>query len=282
MIPSVFAPRALDIVKTMFNEYLETREKEVIDFQNDETIQFGWSLLLIKDVNSRLEVQGPVPGEMPMRFVPDCSHSLNLMAKQRYICDSFKQQIELCNARQSAIVVKDLASCKHIFMNRAEGENGGASGWFIGAKDSQADSENADDFELKSLWEISCLYPQTIEFFLLPENWQVLLAESPIVLNDYKPAEWLEDSYFDQKFAPQKPESNQDRIATTTELNPIASGKRTAKLLWILGAIFGVLGFLFVTEELFLGLGFFAVFAVFVALGIWFNKPADQGRNPQT
>jgi hypothetical protein len=200
MIPEVFAPSAANIVKEIFSQYLKTETLKGVEFINNETIQFGWSWLLVKKDNASFEINAPTPGVMPMRFVPDCSESLNLTARQRYICDSFNQGIESCNARQSAIVVKDLASCNSIFMNRIDFESGGTSGWFIGARDSKADSQNANDLELMSLWEISCLHPKTLDFFFLPVNWQVVFAERPCVLNDFEPEEFLEDSYFSIKY----------------------------------------------------------------------------------
>ena len=65
-----------------------------------------------------------------MRFVEDSSDALNMILTQRYVCDSFGVECGWCNAVQSAVVVKDLADCKKIFMNRTEQEDGRASGWY--------------------------------------------------------------------------------------------------------------------------------------------------------
>jgi hypothetical protein len=129
----------------------------------------------------------PQIGNMPMKFLCDCSDALNLILTQRYICDSFGVECCWCNARQSAIVIKDIADSKEIFMNRTDVEDGSVSGWFFGAQDSKLDVNEATNLELKNLWELSCQFPDSKDFFLLPAGWQVVFERSPIVLGISSP-----------------------------------------------------------------------------------------------
>jgi hypothetical protein len=133
---------------------------------------------------------------MPMRFVEDSSDALNLILTQRYVCDSFGVECGWCNAVQSAVVIKDLADCKRIFMNRTEQEDGRASGWFFGASDSKLDANDAHNLLLKSLWELSCDLPESRDFFLLPHGWQVALEDRPVVLQDFNVAGAQPNSYY--------------------------------------------------------------------------------------
>ena len=135
-----------------------------------------------------------------MRFIEDCSDALNLILTQRYVCDSFGLECGWCNAAQSAVVIKDLKACKRVFMNRMEQENGSDSGWFFGASDSSLEVNDPNNLERKSLWELACLLPQSRDFFLLPQSWQVVFEERPVLLHDFKAASAQPNSYYDKRY----------------------------------------------------------------------------------
>ena len=69
--------------------------------------------------------------------------------------------------RNQPLWIKDLANCKRIFINRTDQESDRASGWFCGASDSKLDVNDAQNLEQKSLWELSCDFPQLRDFFPL-------------------------------------------------------------------------------------------------------------------
>lgn len=195
-MPRIIANGAMEPVLGAFNEFLEQPEKT---FQAGELIQFGWAWFRLDELDSELIVTTPELGSVSWRFVDDCSDSLNIVLRQRYICDSFGVDIQQCHARHSAIVPLDLGGCNEIFINRTDEADANASGWFIGAVDSSADPENPEHFELKSLWEISCIYPFITEYLCLPVNWQVFFDDAAIVLNDFAEVDCLPNSYFAQK-----------------------------------------------------------------------------------
>jgi hypothetical protein len=181
----------------MLSNFLQSRIAEGAEFKIGHTIQCSWMWFRVgTDERGQPMVLAPQRGIMPMNFVTDSSDALNLILIQRYMCDSFGVECGWCNAAQSAIVVKDLATCKKIFMNRMEQENGQASGWFFGASDSKLDPKVVHNFELKSLWQLSCELPESRDFFLLPQGWQVVLEDRPVVLRDFKVASALPNSYY--------------------------------------------------------------------------------------
>ena len=169
--PQVHAPDAIAPTIDMLTKFLASRIEAGVSLKSGQSIQCSWMWLKIgEDQNGATAVLAPKFGAMPMEFLPDCSDALNLVLTQKYTCDSFGIECSPCSAVQSAIVVKDLAECKKVFMNRTDDEYGHASGWFFGASDSKLDVNLPGSLELKSLWELSCDYPLARDFFLLPPS----------------------------------------------------------------------------------------------------------------
>jgi hypothetical protein len=180
----------------MLRDFLEGKV-----FTVGQTIQCSWMWFKVgTDEHGKSEVLAPTLGVMPMDFAPDCSDALNLVLTQRYVCDSFGVECSWCNAAQSAIVVKDIAACGEVFMNRTEDQHGNISGWFFGASDSKLDVNDPENLELKSLWQLSCEHPESRDFFLLPAEWQVAFEERPVVLRNTNLATARPDSYYAAKY----------------------------------------------------------------------------------
>jgi hypothetical protein len=199
--PRIHAPKAVAPAVEMFSNFLQSRIAEGAEFKIGHAIQCSWMWFKVgTDERGQPTVLAPQTGVMPMNFVADSSDALNLILTQRYVCDSFSVQCGWCNAAQSAIVIKDLAGCKSIFMNRTEQEDGRTSGWFFGAADSKLDSDDVHNLELKSLWQLSCELPESRDFFLLPQGWQVVFEDRPVVLRDFKVASALPTSYYAARY----------------------------------------------------------------------------------
>ena len=198
--PRINAPRAIAPAVEMLRSYLQSRIAEGVMFTCGQTIQFSWMWFQVGSERDELVIRGPKSGVMPIEFTTDCSDALNLVLTQRYVCDSFDANIGWCSAVQSAIVIKDIAQCRQIFMNRMEEQEGNVSGWFFGATDSQLDANDAESLELKSLWELSCDIPASADFFLLPSGWQVSFNERPLVFQGSKFVSARSDSYYAAKY----------------------------------------------------------------------------------
>lgn len=198
--PKLHSPKAITPVRDMFENFLDTQLAQGKQFEVGQLIQCSWMWFKVGGNSQAQEILAPKLGLMPMEFTPDCSEALNLVATQRYICDSFGVEWQGCNARQSVLAIKDIEHCKEIFMTREGNEDQHISGWFFGAQDSQLDANNPDHLEQRSAWELTCLWPQVLEFFLLPSNWQVVFESKPVVLKDYEPVPAQKDSYFAKKY----------------------------------------------------------------------------------
>lgn len=199
--PQIHAPNAIAPALGMLSDFLQSRVAEGVEFKIGQTIQCSWMWFKVgTDGRGEPAILAPQTGIMPMRFDIDSSDALNLILTQRYVCDSFGVECSWCNAVQSALVVKDLATCKQIFMNRTAQEDGRTSGWFFGASDSKLEANEAANLELKSLWELACSLPESRDFFLLPQGWQVVLENHPTVLQDFRVASPRPNSYYVSRY----------------------------------------------------------------------------------
>ena len=199
--PHLHAPTAIAPAIEMLTGFLESRIEAGASFQSGQTIQCSWMWFKVgEDETGRSVVLAPRAGVMPMDFVPDCSEALNLVLTQRYVCDSFGLESCACSAIQSAIVIKDLARCREVFMNRIDPENGHSSGWYFGAFDGEVDVNDPENLQLMSLWELSCHFPLSRDFFILPQGWQVVLDQKAEVLKDFERAVPEAGSYYARRY----------------------------------------------------------------------------------
>ena len=199
-IPEIFAPHAIEPAYKLLKNYLEQRANAIEKYSNDELLQMSWMFFMIKEINGKMKILSPEFGVMPINFIDDCSDGLNLVVKQKYLVESFVSELSGCNYRQSALVIKDIDKCNNVFMNRLGCEEQSESGWYFGAEDTSLDANNPENLEFISLWELFCRYPLSGDFFLLPAGWQVVLADTPIVLNDFSEAKYQKDSFYEQKY----------------------------------------------------------------------------------
>ena len=199
--PRINAPGAIAPAVEMLRGFLDSQIAAGTKFQFGQTIQCGWMWFKIgADGNGDPIITAPKTGSMPMQFSTDCSDALNLVLTQRYVCDSFGVESDNCHAVQSAIVIKDIAYCKKVFIDHMDDPQANASGWFFGASDSKLDANDPNNLELRSLWQLACEFPRSRDFLLLPVGWQVLFDERPIVFCDHERMTPIVGSYYAEKY----------------------------------------------------------------------------------
>jgi len=198
--PRFQAPDAIEPACSLLQDFLEQTVSSGAQFRAGELIKLSWSWLKVEDEGGDLKITAPKPASLPMEFIDDCSDALMLTVQQRYVTDSFDAGFEGCNARQHAIIIRDLFDCEQWFLNRMDPEKDASSGWFVGAFDSNRTPDTPDDLELISLWELYCRKPLMAEFFLLPVGWQVVFDELPVVCFQEQAVKPQPGSYFELKF----------------------------------------------------------------------------------
>jgi uncharacterized protein YegJ (DUF2314 family) len=193
-VPGAFAPSAIADSRDVLVEFLTESVSQGVVFNPGESIRYGWMWFIISD-DVTMAVEAPQLFKTPFEFQPDVSDALNLVLRQRYVCDSFGLEMLMCNFRQTCVCLKGLKPGDSIFMNRTDLAKDHVSGWYVGSNDSELDPNDVDNLELRSLWEITCDFPQVAEFWMLPLNWQVVFEPDPVVLNDFSPVEARQGSY---------------------------------------------------------------------------------------
>ena len=188
-IPAIKAPTALPEALETFEEFLG----EIADFGGEfipgEMFRFSWVLLQVDEGENGPQIMAPKFGVYPFEYLEDCSEALNIVARQRFMADSFGVSVGRCTAIQAAITVKDLDECSNWVMTRVGREGDSVSGWSFVAEDSKLDPEVQENLELRSLWDLYSKRPELGEFCLLPQG-----------MKDGKVVTAEEGSYFAQKF----------------------------------------------------------------------------------
>ncbi|MFT5128529.1 MAG: hypothetical protein ACI8W8_002140 [Rhodothermales bacterium] len=200
MRPEIHAPDAIEPALDMLESFIATRLEEGAGFEPGETILCGWMWFLVEEAGGKPTVVAPELGVMPMQFQANCSNALNMVLGQRYLCDSFGLSYGWCDARQAALCIKGIGECEEVFMNRQGESKDQDSGWYFGASDNPRDPNEPGSLEWRSLWELSCLFPRALEFFLLPPGHQATLHGRLAVLHDFEPLTPKPESYFATKY----------------------------------------------------------------------------------
>ena len=198
---SISAPNVLPAWLQETEGILQEMVRAGAVFTDGQTLQMGWMWFTFLEVEGKLCLHGPEAGTMPFRMTRDCSEALTTVMMQKFVNESFGAALTECDACQSAILLKGLDRKDGLFMNRLEAANGSDSGWFIGAQRGDRDVNAPGNLERRSLWEISCLFPESLYFWMLPRSWQVVFADIPVVLADFQVKPALPGSLFALKYA---------------------------------------------------------------------------------
>ncbi|WP_269542033.1 immunity protein Imm33 domain-containing protein [Cerasicoccus fimbriatus] len=199
--PTFSAPTAISQIAMSLARFIDTQFEAGAKFEAEQYLQFGWMQFKIEDFDGELQILAPAPGKSPIEFQPDCSDALNLILRQRYVCDSFGVEMLECHLGSSIICIRDFEVRNKLFIDRLDAPKEHASGWFLGAQDSELSPNEAENLELRSLWEIACRYPDFVDFFLLPQHWQVILEDDgPVVSRAYEKATAKPGSYYADKY----------------------------------------------------------------------------------
>lgn len=197
MTPRIHAPSAIPQIKSILQDYFEKKIKAGVTFREGEIIRFGWFFFKVMGTDDDgLEIYGPDLRAFPMEWERDISLPLNLALVQKYVPESYNLKAEAANLDQNAIVSKSFGTRTDYFLNRVEPANEKQSGWFVGFLDDPLDMSDASNLTSMSLYELSLKIPDSVRFWLLPANIQVLNpGDNAIILENFKELEPEKDSY---------------------------------------------------------------------------------------
>ncbi|MEM9802495.1 MAG: hypothetical protein AAGA20_19355 [Planctomycetota bacterium] len=189
-IPAIEAPGAPEHVLEPLREWIDEATRTGSAFQPDEEFQYAFIRFRVEKRGGRLRVLAPTLGRPALLLSEDCSEALRLIARQQALMTRFGLEGSPCNSRQTALVVRDLDSCKSLFIERLAESVDDQSGWYFGAHDTELDVCDPANLANVSIWDVIGKRAEIAPYLLLPPNWQVSFhGEKPIVMRDREPVE---------------------------------------------------------------------------------------------
>jgi len=159
---------ALSVNLRSFLEWIESEVAGGRRFLPEHTIQFGWSILQIRQrTDGTLGLFEPDFKSMPIVFVDSVANTLLHLLIQKSVAESLglDQEIEIPSLLQSSIVCDDFGSTEGFVMSRVT-PKGNDSGWFFGCDNPAHDHQSHEALRRVSIYEAVTRYDDRIFPFL--------------------------------------------------------------------------------------------------------------------
>jgi len=143
--------------------YFETQAQAGTRFQDGQTVELGWSLLLLRQIEGHLEVFEPDFDSMPIRWCKGVNNTVRHLHLQRAVCDLFDCEPLFPTIRHAGIISPNFLSCRDYTMSR-DVPSGSDTGWVF-AEWGYAESEG----QFCSLYQLALQKVEIVPFLALPE-----------------------------------------------------------------------------------------------------------------
>ncbi len=158
--------------------------------KDDETLQFGFSLLRFCLRDKILSIEGPDYTSIPFTWTKNLSRSLLAFSEQKYTVESFELNPEYSKLQDTATVGVDFEK-EPFMMRRYEPAKGTRdSGWFIGSSRDEIDNNDPKNLSAKSLYEVVLKQPKALPYLLFPQESIIVFEDGNI--NVMKDDDYLE------------------------------------------------------------------------------------------
>lgn len=145
-----------------------------------ETVEYGWFIFRIVSNGDDIDIETLDFNEMA-KFTKDISIAADIHYNQMQVLKKYNENPERCNLQQYAVISNSLESnSNEIFMNRAQPNNENDSGWFVGVQDDMLDVNLPENLRLISLYELSLMHKELLPYWLLPQNYTIMLNSDNI------------------------------------------------------------------------------------------------------
>ena len=173
-------------------DYFSNAIRDGIKFKHEETVQFGWSLILLKeDVSGDLEIQEPDFCSMPIVWVSGANNTLRQLTLQREVCAQLDLTPEFPSLRQSGIIPPGFLNSSSGFEMVRDAASGNDSGWVF-----YNEARDGIKAEHCSLFQISLTHKAIIPFLALPPETCATYSTSNINILSNKKKVSSEDNKF--------------------------------------------------------------------------------------
>ena len=146
-----------------------------VEFNDDQTLQLGWTVLKCRVANARLRLLAPDMRSFPIRFQADMTQAVWAAFKHREVPASFNvptDSLDIPSLGQSALVGPrfDEFPC---LMERSLPNATTDSGWTFNSMRPDVDNNNPAELKLLSLYEIALKNPLCLRYLSLPPGFLV-------------------------------------------------------------------------------------------------------------
>ncbi|MGN4191832.1 MULTISPECIES: immunity protein Imm33 domain-containing protein [Burkholderia] len=163
--PNIVVPMEDDLefgAQAILN-YFEDQIRQGAIFREGETVQIGWSILMLKaGAGETLETWEPEFSSMPISWIRGANTTYRHLMVQKEVCSQFGVEPDYPSLRQAAVVSSEFSSSNEFFMVR-EPEDASNSGWVLTSR--RGADANA---EFRSLFEMAIKARRIIPFLALP------------------------------------------------------------------------------------------------------------------
>lgn len=167
-------PETADFLIGWLTDWLEVYVSSGVSFADDQTFQFGWSILKIKVEGDTLKLLSPNFTTMPIEYSPNLTQALYFFMEHKYVGESYKLGLGECHMLETAIVGKGVDEFPTFLRRYNPGElHKGDSGWFFGALSDDVDNEDPESLSMMTLYELTMRYPHVRKFLFLPPSCEV-------------------------------------------------------------------------------------------------------------
>jgi hypothetical protein len=162
-------------LKQLVQRYLAT-----VPHKAGETVQLGWFIFRIVESSIPPEVESLDFRKMAS-FTTDFSAAEGVRSLQLDILNVNGVSQEPCTLCQSALVSRSyIPGREDAFLERQSPCGGSDSGWYVGVLAEENDLDDANSFELRSLYELSIADDRMTPYWLLPVGKIVTLATGDV------------------------------------------------------------------------------------------------------
>ena len=178
-------------------DWLEEYIMSGVKVSNEETLQYGFSLLRFKIINEALFIEAPDYVSLPLRWTENLSKMFYIFKEQKYTIESYDLELQGARIQDTAIVGKYFEDEPFLMSrNIPSDKNPKDSGWFIGSLKNDVDNNDPNNLSLMSLYEVGLKQPLLLPYLFFPVNCIIVFKNGQIkILKDEFVIEPKEGSY---------------------------------------------------------------------------------------
>lgn len=158
-------------------DYFESQAAIGTRFRDGQTVELGWSLLLLREVGNLLEVHEPDFDSMPIRWCRGVNNTVRHAQLQKAVCDLLGCDPQFPSIRHAGITSPGFAESRNFMMSR-DASSASDSGWVFAESDYR---EAAGDYY--SLYQIALQKIEIVPFLALPVSSRVEIRSGSIEIS---------------------------------------------------------------------------------------------------